>query len=354
MVYGAAGTRARSIGTRAVRRRHFCRVADDNQRVSGAFTSPYSPTLKRAIVSAIVDEGMKPREAVDRAAKGELPGVDKTRVPLGTARDWALKEKRDRALKDPGSIVTEYENARAELVHTLRAEVRRLREQRRAGGAIDLDRARQVARLADEVRPIVQHYRPRSPEKPEATETLPVEESPGSGLLSRLLNAERETGRTSAESPDRAEHPPSPEASAVRTPEVQQPEPVRTPSISDVLADDNSDALLEWVRLHNPAALQPRQNGQEDHEIQAEQDDHTHLEHHGNGNARAHTPTPRTTTMPSPAVHEARIRTGHEDTPPDEEHDTPPATGSPARDPRSLAHARARELARSTGGEGAE
>ncbi len=155
----------------------------------GRYDPTYAPEEREAIIHAVLDEGLSARQAVERAAAGEL-GIPAFEMPVSTAQDIVgdakrnvtVGEYRDRleALAARGLAVVEGEMDAVERTH---ADGRGRADQARLKRAVQ--GAQHLARLIDLLEPGSRPCpRPAHPPPPQPPR-LRVGSSSGSGARAK-------------------------------------------------------------------------------------------------------------------------------------------------------------------------
>ncbi len=136
----------------------------------GRMEPRYSKDQRVAIVTAIVDEGMDPKVAVDLAAKGELHDLESFEFNLNTAKSYAGEERRRRrgheiqAVRQNGRPEERLDALTAQSLAILEANISRIERAALQGkmSMRDVQLLREMVKCARELRGLARGIPPTS------------------------------------------------------------------------------------------------------------------------------------------------------------------------------------------------
>jgi hypothetical protein len=131
----------------------------------------YSEPRRRAVVSAVLDEGMTAAEVSRAAAAGELGNVGAFEIPGSTVRDMAQAARRDEPTRGANDVSGETDDELSDavkgearrLLAIVRAQLDQLEGVEGAASTKDLHRAQQVGSLLRQLAALAQAPTRRAP-----------------------------------------------------------------------------------------------------------------------------------------------------------------------------------------------
>jgi hypothetical protein len=197
------------------------------------FSQKYSDAQREAIVTAVVDRGMKVLAAVKAAAAGELAGVDAFDMAEGTAYSITREARLER--RTPEDILDKVLTAAPVL---LEREYKRLagKDELTAG---DLASLRTITKTASELRSVRQNGHDPSDADPSETSEAPTQETTKDRLRRRLEEEREEEAAPAEESPVPCDEEP------------REPDPSHTHAPSTTHTENGGSPRPSYAALRN-------------------------------------------------------------------------------------------------------